>query len=302
MGVASLTDRVLPHLFPNVDRRRVRGDGDEVARNRAASAALELRDDGDRPRRARRDPHAALLLGHRPQADRRRPHGRGVATGDRIAARRALPQAPAIDVVFVHLWDAERARLHRGRARAAVPAGSVVEARARRTSRIGLRPLLRGSTTSRRRQPRRVSCSGAARPSSAVREAARSSSRRSWPRRHSPRCCSCSGDATADRRTRRASTRPAARLVLLEPRRDIVREPGLVHVRDRTAREPHDCGRTHLGERVAHGGVALVRRARSPAFARRRRQSASAARSTSLPARGTTRRRPPARLARRPHR
>ena len=68
VGIASMTDRVLPHLFPERERGRVPGDDRAVDRDRppaARRAPVRQRDD---PRGARRRRDPQVLLADRPEA------------------------------------------------------------------------------------------------------------------------------------------------------------------------------------------------------------------------------------------
>ncbi len=76
VGIASFTDRVLPHLFPSADEDVFVRDALTLARDRPAAPARRFRLDRDPARGARDDHQPPLLHADLPQAGHLRDHGR----------------------------------------------------------------------------------------------------------------------------------------------------------------------------------------------------------------------------------
>ena len=108
VGLASFTNRVVPHIFPTLDRA-VFGSGlRALDRDRAAAAGRRRGGAADRVRRARATADARLLRPPDTAPGRRRPHRRRDAAGVGGDDARAPRRAPA--------RPADRPRLARGRA------------------------------------------------------------------------------------------------------------------------------------------------------------------------------------------
>ena len=125
-GVASMTDRVLPHLLPERESGRLSGHRPAVDRHREAPAALECAPERDEARRTGDHSNAAILLSPRAQAPRGRPHRRGEP-----ARRRGAPTEPLSRVAcdcdgLRPVLGSRRARLHGQRSRGGLSARSVL--------------------------------------------------------------------------------------------------------------------------------------------------------------------------------
>ena len=113
-GVAGLTDRALPYLFPTLDQRDVRVDAAGLRHDRVAAAAAG-RPGRHQLRRARRARHERVLhAGPRPA---------GVRGPDRRGERAVHGAGRGLPARRRPVLERGRAGLSRRRARAAVPAG-----------------------------------------------------------------------------------------------------------------------------------------------------------------------------------
>jgi hypothetical protein len=269
VGIASFTDRVLPHLFPEPGRRRLRGDAEQVARHRPAAAARLVRLDSDPACRARVDRQPPLLHPDRPQAADLRDHRRRECPDRRREDRRRVPATAGRRHDLPARLGRRRAGLHgnqlepqyspdprsRGILDAAADTlGGRVYAETSLDDAIADRPreLGDGPTVVEGENANRLAL--APYLAGAI----------FLPRR------SCSGGATAD-------SSPCRIQEALEPGLDRFRVARLVHVGDRAAREPQHGLRARLLEDAPDLLVAVARPAAQPAWALRSRASANAA-------------------------
>ncbi len=273
MGIASLTDRTLPHLFPRVDKDVFnatldRSVGIERPPPRSSLVTTATKLDA-----------LATIRGQRYFTPKSRKRVVVVLTDGEsqpVSAARlsdVFRQAPAIETVFVQFWDRGRAGLRGRRARARLSARPVRPSLPR-ASRSGRRRKRLRRRRARSRLARTFDADSApGRPSSAVSRAGESPSRHTSPRRRWRRSSSSSGAAIA---------RPQA------PRRETtVRPPPGIRSRP--------CRRSRGSASQTMAPVPTPARASRtasspcpgppcrPALARRSRQRVSAARSTSLP-------------------
>ena len=124
IGIASFTDRVLPHLFPTVDQRVFRETMREADRNRASAAIDVVRHERHDARRARCRADPELLHARREEARARRLHRRRQPAGVERARDGLLAKKPRVDVTFVRMGDASERIYASGVAEAGIRTGS----------------------------------------------------------------------------------------------------------------------------------------------------------------------------------
>ena len=151
VGIASFTDRVLPHLFPSPDDDVFAATLEQVARHRPAAAARLVRLDSDPARRARVDRQPPLLHPDRPQAADLRDHRRRERPDRRREDRRRVPAPAGRRHDLPARLGRGRAGLQREPARAAVQPGSALARHSRRGGRHARRPRLRREPVRRSR-------------------------------------------------------------------------------------------------------------------------------------------------------
>ena len=154
IGLLSLTDRVLPHLFPTTDGTVFVATLEQAigierpppalffstrATSLNALEAIPARDFFEKTARKR----LLVVLTDGESQD---------VTAD---LRRAYSRRPAIETYFVHLWDAEEGIYETGVAGARLPARPGERARAGERGGAGRRPRLRGDGDGRARGRRR---------------------------------------------------------------------------------------------------------------------------------------------------